>query len=177
MEPAHLRDDLKMEVIAIVLEWPDQKVIQLHEQGGLEFYVARVIINQIQSNTSPFFKKFRDTNKVLELGVEGRGREKPAEDAELLVEDLEQRIEREDLQDLAMQFIDRLYWYDAEMVRLYLSEGSFGKMSIKTNIPKDSCYWTVRNAFRKLKKMVEAEKPKPLFSKSETQFIQDGKSD
>jgi hypothetical protein len=35
MEPAHLRDDLKMEVIAIVLEWPDQKVIQLHEQGDL----------------------------------------------------------------------------------------------------------------------------------------------
>lgn len=67
MEPAHLRDDLKMEVIAIVCEWPDEKIIGLEERKELDFFVVRVIINQIQSSTSPFYKKFRQP--VIELDI------------------------------------------------------------------------------------------------------------
>lgn len=59
MEPRHLQDDLKMEVISIVCEWPDEKILGLYERRELDFYVARVIINQIKSNTSPFAKKYR----------------------------------------------------------------------------------------------------------------------
>ena len=59
MEPSHLREDLKMEVISIVCEWPEEKVIKLYKDGVLDFFVVRVIINQVQSKKSPFFKKYR----------------------------------------------------------------------------------------------------------------------
>ena len=54
-----MRDDLKQEVILIVCSWPDEKIIKLYEDKALDFYVVKVILNQMISNSSPFSKKYR----------------------------------------------------------------------------------------------------------------------
>ena len=58
MEPEYLREDLKSEVLSVVCEWSEEKVIGLHERKELDFYVVRVILNQIKSKTSNLFKGF-----------------------------------------------------------------------------------------------------------------------
>lgn len=59
MDPEDLRADLKSEVILIVMEKPAEMVLSLHNEKKLEFYAIRIMLTQIKSNTSPFYKKYR----------------------------------------------------------------------------------------------------------------------
>jgi hypothetical protein len=54
-----LTDDLKQEVALIVCELPEEKLIQLKQQNHLEFYVVRVILNEVKNKYSQFSRKFR----------------------------------------------------------------------------------------------------------------------
>lgn len=160
MEPEHLQEDLKMEVISIVCEWPDEKVIKLYEEKSLEFYVVRVILNQVKSKTSPFAKLYRTpivpiTKEVLNVE-----------------EDLEARAIKEMVEDLTIEEINRLYWYDAEMIRLYLKLGSFRAIEEDTGIPFISCYKNIKKSLNTLKRKAEDMKAKGVFTKEERSFIQ-----
>jgi hypothetical protein len=42
----------------------DEKIISLNKDGALEFYVVRVILNQVKSKTSPFVRKYRSTSTI-----------------------------------------------------------------------------------------------------------------
>jgi hypothetical protein len=163
MEPAHLQDDLRMEVISIVCEWPEEKVVGLHLDNALEFYVVRVILNQVKSKTSPFVKKYR--NSTYEI------KETPQ-----VNENTEERQLKEALEDFALEEIDKLYWYDAEMVRLYLKHGNFRAIEKETGIPFISCYKNIKKSLALLKtKAIEKAQANPLFSKEELRFIQNNK--
>lgn len=164
MEPRHLREDLKMEVISIVCEWSDEKVIQLHLDKALEFYVVRVILNQVKSKTSGFVRKYRSTS-TYEIT-----RDVPCQN-----EDIRNRQIKEELQRIAIEEIDRLYWYDAEMIRLYLKLGNFRAIEEHTGIPFISCYKNIQKSLTILKKKA-IEKAVPLFSKEELLFIQNNNS-
>jgi hypothetical protein len=190
MEPAHLREDLKMEVISIVCEWPEEKVIGLYERKELEFYVVRVILNQVKSNTSPFTKKYRkaycnifsnnnlhdstaqaEQNRDLNKKVEQR-----FDSFQFAAEptDIKERLIRETLEQITFEEIDKLYWYDAEMIRLYLKLGSFRAIQDHTGIPFISCYKNIQKSLTALKKKA-IEKATPIFSKEELSFIQNNK--
>jgi hypothetical protein len=164
MEPAHLRDDLKQEVILVVCEWPDEKVIKLHSDGVLDFFVARVIINHIQSTgikgKNSFYNKYRRTYVEME-------KELAAE-----VESVEDRETKEALEDVALSNIDRLYWYDAEMLRLYMELGNYRAIQKHTGIPFVSCYKNIQKSIVALRNMVVGEN-KPVFSKDELRQAQD----
>lgn len=186
MEPDHLRDDLKCEVLAVVCEWPEEKIINLHRDKALEFYVVRVILNQVKSKTSPFVKKYRrvkeeyieyDVSTIYKsensryrhnLSISNRINNKASD------EELENRQIQEQLEEIALSEIDRLYWYDAEMVRLYLKHGNFRAIEKETGIPFISCYKNIKKSLALLKAKA-IEKATPLFSKEELRFIQNNK--
>jgi hypothetical protein len=144
MEPEHLRDDLRQEVIVILLETPEERIIKMHEDGGLRFYTVRVILNLIKSSTSPLFKKYR----------------KPVEEyheklapcvVDSFIPDSEIRIKRELQEDKALEFIETLYWYERDMVKLYLKLGNYRAIEEETNIPWESCYSTIRKVIKKVR--------------------------
>lgn len=142
MEPDYLRDDLKQEVITIVCGWPDEKVLSLHSGRLLEFTVVRVILNQIQSNTSPFFKKYRQiTKEITEM------KDHPIEEINEIIE----RNEREVIEDIALAEIDNLYWYKAEMIKLYKKHGNYRAIEAETKIPYISCYKNIKQSFEELR--------------------------
>lgn len=163
MEPRHLQQELKSEVMAIVCEWEESKIIGLSQRNELEFYVVRVILNQIKSKTSPFAKKFRQTHGEL------TGQE-PADH-----QDFNERKLREEMQDIAIEQIDKLYWYDAEMIRLYLKLGNFRAIEEHTGIPFISCYKNIRKSLAILKGKALEGINKPAFTKQEQIFIQNNK--
>lgn len=56
-------EDLAQMVYLILLEYDEEKIIDLWENNQINFFIARVILNQYRSSNSPFhalFRKYRD---------------------------------------------------------------------------------------------------------------------
>lgn len=61
--------DLCQMVYVILLEYDETKVRDLYDNGEIGFFIARVIINQFRSNTSPYFyqiKRFIENARPIE---------------------------------------------------------------------------------------------------------------
>lgn len=148
MEPEHLRDDLRNEVMLILLQVPDEKVLDIHSRNELKFFVARIILNQIQSNTSPFAKKFRTQFEAMEDVLDK---------ASLICDasnrgDIIEREHRESKEDIATQEIENLYWYERDILKLYGQLGSYRAIETETGIPWESTYSTAKAAIKKIRR-------------------------
>lgn len=51
--------DLCQMVYVILLEFDEEKIVDLWEKGEINFFIARVLMNQYQSVKSPFFNTYR----------------------------------------------------------------------------------------------------------------------
>lgn len=142
MEPEHLQDDLKAEVVLILLETEEQRLIAIHEAGALKYYTVRVIINLIQSKTSRFYKLYRQ--QLNEINDRFAYEET----------DIEERATREEVEERAMKEIDNLYWYNAGIVKLYLKLGTYRAIQEDTGIPFPSVYKTVQKSFKEIREKV-----------------------
>lgn len=139
MEPEHLRDDLRAEVTLILLETDEGKLIEIYRSGGLKFYTVRIILNLIQSKTSLFYKMYRQ--QMTELNDRFAYEEI----------DIEERATREEVEEKALSEVDNLYWYNKEMVRLYLQHGNYRAIEEITRIPYSSAYKTIQKSFQEIK--------------------------
>lgn len=198
MDPPHLREDLKQEVIMIVCGWDADKIIKLHSEGVLDFYVARVIINQIQSSTSPFYKMYRqpfyelDSNRpgraVFENGeVNGEMMNAAFKDKVIkreghhlctdgIDEDTADRMTKEGLEDVAMAIVedwcnskDNSLHYRGNLIKLYMKLCNYRAIQKETGIPFISCFKNIKQSIEMLREMVLN---KPVFSKDELRQIQ-----
>ena len=50
--------DLAQMVYLAILEYDEDKIVDLWTNGGINFFIARIIVNQYRSNNSEFYKKF-----------------------------------------------------------------------------------------------------------------------
>lgn len=57
-------DDLVSEVLVILCEIPEDKLIYLYTRGELLRYTAGIIKNQYNSKTSLFYKKYKKYNTL-----------------------------------------------------------------------------------------------------------------
>lgn len=51
--------DLSQMVYLILLEYDEDKLLDLWYNGQINFFIARIILNQYRSSNSPFHKLFR----------------------------------------------------------------------------------------------------------------------
>ena len=51
--------DLCQMVYLILLEYDETKLIDLWDHGQINFFIARIVLNQYRSSNSPFYKLFR----------------------------------------------------------------------------------------------------------------------
>lgn len=149
MKPTHLQDDLKSEVILILCESSDDKIQGLHASGGLKFYTVRIILNLIQSNTSPFYKKFRSGHEELQQIETASNQEYAGQ-----VFSLSERADKEKSEDLALLEIENLYWYDKEIVKLYVKLGNYRAIEAETGIPFESVYKTVIRSCKQIRNKI-----------------------
>lgn len=153
MEPAHLRDDLKQEVILIVCEWPGEKVISLYEQKKLEFYVVKVILNMLTNKYSSFHKQFR--NRPAELITDEVQEES----------DFEERAYNEMIEQLAideLELLEKRDWYAHGLIKLYQKHGTFRAIQNLTGIPYVSCYKTIKKAMQELRQRAVDPAARPV---------------
>lgn len=177
MNPANLQDELKAEVALILCEMEDEKLIGMANRNELKFYTVRIILNLIQSSTSPFYKKFRSGFTVMndmatinqdifsvignDLDIleswDGNGdnnvqykKAKYLKNEFIKMNDDSYDIRK----DLAIAEIDNLYWYDREILKLYIQYGTYRKIEEITGIPFESIYKTTQNACKLIRDKV-----------------------
>lgn len=59
-------DDLMQEIYLILLEYDRDKLIDLYEKKQLKFFMVRIIQNQYNSKTSPFYRKYKKYYKYID---------------------------------------------------------------------------------------------------------------
>lgn len=58
--------DLSQEIYIILLEYDEEKILDLWEHDQMNFFIARIIINQFRSSNSPFHRVYRKFSQYLE---------------------------------------------------------------------------------------------------------------
>lgn len=62
--------DLAQMVYLILLEYDEDKILDLYENDQIRYFIARIIMNQYNSSTSPFYKLFKERqNRSKEIGI------------------------------------------------------------------------------------------------------------
>lgn len=52
-------DDLMQEIYIILLGYDEKKIVEMYEKKQLKFFIVRIIQNQYNSKTSPFYRKYK----------------------------------------------------------------------------------------------------------------------
>lgn len=52
-------NDLAQEIYLALLEYHDEKIIELWQNKQINYFIVRIIYNQYYSSTSPFYYKYR----------------------------------------------------------------------------------------------------------------------
>lgn len=68
VKPTELQDDLRQELALILLSYDCQKLMRLQNEGNINAFVLRIIINMGMSTNSPFYYKYKknDIGKAVE---------------------------------------------------------------------------------------------------------------
>jgi hypothetical protein len=142
MEPAHLRDDLRQEIFTVLCELPEERLLGMHAQGWLKWFLVRTMLNMIKSDRSTFFNKFRrgmdEWNERMEVKDQG-------EDA------TEETIAK------MQEKMGELHWYASKVMELYADGKNIMKLSRETHIPYRSLLKTVSKTRRKLRTEIMQE--------------------
>lgn len=115
-------EDFKQDLFLILCSQDSDKIEEMHENCTLDFFVFRIITNQVRSETSPFFrtyKKNRDKHHKYDLEENDLVTELKDEKFNILKYSNENRI---------------LSWYETEIMSQYYGLGRFsdrGKVSYR----------------------------------------------
>ena len=59
-------DDLVQEIYVILLEYKENRIIEMYEKKQLKFFLVGVIQRQYFSSTSPFYKKYKKYYSIVD---------------------------------------------------------------------------------------------------------------
>lgn len=133
MRPVNLQDDLKAEVLLIMAEVSEDKLVALGDK--VSHFAVGVTIRQVKSKTSAFYKKYRVEHPEIT-------------DCETY--DTAQLT----LAHAAITELESLTWYERGLVDLYCDLGNYRAVEKETGIPHISVYLTVKGACEKIRRQI-----------------------
>ena len=113
---------------------------EIIEKNQMTFYAVRVMINQCHSNTSRYYYKYKKyyeyhTTQTIECisADKSKSTKKQKEEIEVKLEWIDEKLKD-------------LYWFDAEIFRVYYREGfSLNQMAKETKISRATLYKAINN--------------------------------
>lgn len=130
IKPDHLQQDIRQHCFLELFEKSEEFILDLHNRGKLKNYIIKILYNT---------SKWSCTNLHKQLG-----KETPTE----IFNDSECEIYEEINIEPVLKSI---YWYKAELIRLYAEHGTYQKVSDLTGIPLKSVYMTIIEARKEIK--------------------------
>jgi len=136
-------------VILSILEGDKEKIEGLIKKKQLRYWLARMMMNQYNSSTSPFHYTYR----------------KPAERHRLAKEDIllwfdsdmEKKVRDEEKIDFINSTLSELPYFDKKVTEIYYEHGhSFKTMSEDTGISKTTLFKALKRTKNEIKKQAES---------------------
>jgi len=133
-------EDLLHESILALYNADQEKIKIIIEKKQLTFYIVRIMLNQYQSNTSPYHKKYRKQYNEKQLKEFYIYTKEP-----LTKEKMKQLEEQEDRLQWIDEKLKHLSWFDVEVFKIYYREGfSLNKMQKETKINRSTLGKSIR---------------------------------
>lgn len=67
---SHYIEDIKQEIYLIILEYPNDKLNVIHKDNHINAFVTGILIRQLFSKTSPFYRKYRKFSELAPYQLE-----------------------------------------------------------------------------------------------------------
>ena len=133
-------DDLFSFVIEELYKCDQDRIDEIIKNGDMRWYIIRIMVNQYHSKTSRYYYKYKKyyeyhTTTTIEC-LSADNTQYTIKDKELVEERLEWIEEK--LKDL--------YWFDAEVFKIYYREGfSLNQMQKETKINRNTLHKAITN--------------------------------
>ena len=133
-------EDLLSFVIEELYKCDQNKINEIIDNGDMRWYIIRIMLNQYHSKTSRYYYKYR---KFYEYHVTGIIEAITPDNVEVNIED--KKIVEKKLAWIEEKLKD-LYWFDAEVFRIYYREGfSLNEMQKETKINRNTLHKAISN--------------------------------
>mgnify|MGYP003630346257 CR=1 FL=1 len=161
-------EDLLHECLVALFEKDESLIESLRENKALQFYCVRILMNMWNSSTSSYHYKYRFQKKFLFQLFSEYSQEKMAEKNHLTptIQEMRNDLHNQFLDnavDSLHEILDELYWYDAELFKLYKFGSNNGKkwtlntLAEKTGISRTSIFDTTNRVMKYLDKRMKEE--------------------
>ena len=127
-----LWEDLRQEVALIVCEYDQDKLRDIVEKGEqvFKFWIVRICCNQTNTKYGAFGKMYSNLIPVEDINIFIK-EERPDYDDSNLIKEISKKI-------------NELYWYDREILKMYIEKGSVRKVAQEIGIPHTSIFITIK---------------------------------
>ena len=133
-------EDLLSFVIEELYKCDKERIEDIVRKKQMTFYVARIMINQFHSKTSRYYYKYR---KYYEYHVSGIVEAISPDNVDA---DIESKQLVEERLGWVEEKLKDLYWFDAEVFRIYYREGfSLNEMQKETKINRNTLHKAITN--------------------------------
>lgn len=136
MRPVELQDDLRAEMFLVLCQMDEQRLIAMHENKFIKFYLVRTMLTMVKSDRSTFFNKYRKF--VDEL-------------PEAITEIIDSTENREEAFIRVEEAMEGLHWYEKSVMEQYAELKNISELSRRTKIPYRSLSKTISDARKKIK--------------------------
>ena len=143
--------DLTQEVYIVMLEYDQEKLRTIYDNGHLGFWCTRVMLNMYIRSNSQFKKKHHEINKT---GIDNEYR------LNQLVcdgdEGIEEKILQEDRLELINNAMEDLHFYDKTLFKVYYeTDHTIRSLAEATGISTTSIFHTIKNVRNYIKDEVK----------------------
>ena len=140
------KDDLLSFVIEELYKCDQIRLKEIIENNQMTFYVTRVMLNQYHSQTSRYYYKYRrfyeyHVSNIIDAVTPDKS-----------VSTKQKKIDDEKKLKWIEEKLNDLYWFDAEVFRIYYRENfSLAEMEKATKINKNTLWKAINNVKNYLK--------------------------
>ena len=125
--------DLWQDVLVYILDYDEQKIVQIHGRNQLKFFVCKIIMNQAHSNTSAYYKQYKHKEKFYLSDIT----------PEKYDYDFDTKLHKTLSEITLYSSLSDDNWYRAELFKLYIEAGSVRKLSANIGIPTMSIHRSI----------------------------------
>jgi DNA-directed RNA polymerase specialized sigma24 family protein len=145
-------EELRQDVFLTLCEYDENKIVEMQSKKYLKFFIIRIALNQFRSKTSKFYYQNIKNNN---LGIALTNDDMVENADAILYANLIYDTQGETAYDIveakivsAEKSIEKLRYFEREILKLYLELGTYKKVSEDTGIPIRTIANGVKNAIK-----------------------------